>query len=63
MGIVRGRGLGGGMEWAPRVPIMMYVHFDNLLICTYVLCTFLYMSYVNKKSLRQFNLVKLPMKW
>ena len=48
---MRGRGLGGGMEWAPRVPIMVYVHFDNLLICTYVLCTFLYMSYVNKKSL------------
>ena len=44
------------MEWAPGVPIMMYVHFDNLLICTYVVCTFLYMSYVNKKSLRQFNL-------
>ena len=48
---MRGRGLGGGMEWAPRVRIMVYVHFDNLLICTYVLCTFLYMSYVNKKSL------------
>lgn len=46
-------GLGAGMKGAPGVLVMLYlyVHFDNLLIYMYVLCTFLYMSYVNKNLL------------